>query len=44
MFPFIRTKENRWGVVYFDKIIKLDNWERSEVQAANYVFLKEKGY
>lgn len=29
---------------YFDKIIKLNNWERSDVHAANYVFLKEKGY
>ena len=29
---------------YFDKIVKLNNWERSEVQVANYTFLKEIGY
>ena len=29
---------------YFDKIIELNNWERSEVLAANYTFLKEMGY
>ncbi len=29
---------------YFDRIIKLNNWERSEVQVANYTFLKEMGY
>ncbi len=29
---------------YFDLIIKRNNWERSEVQVANYTFLKELGY
>ena len=29
---------------YFDKIIRLNNWERSEVLVANYTFLKEMGY
>jgi len=29
---------------YFNKIIKLNNWERSEVFIANYTFLKELGY
>lgn len=29
---------------YFDKIIKLNNWERSEVLVANYTFLREIGY
>lgn len=29
---------------YFDKIIKLNNWERSETLVANYTFLKELGY
>lgn len=29
---------------YFDKIIKLNNWERSETLVANYTFLKEMGY
>lgn len=28
----------------FDKIIKLNNWERSEIFVANYTFLKELGY
>ena len=28
----------------FDLIIKRNNWERSEVQVANYTFLKELGY
>ena len=28
----------------FNKIIKSSNWERSEVLAANYTFLKEMGY
>jgi predicted nucleic acid-binding protein len=31
-----------WG--HFGRIIKLNNWERSEVQIANYTFLKEMGY
>ena len=34
--------DNVW--LYFNKIIKLNNWERSEVQIANYTFLKEMGY
>lgn len=34
--------KNLWG--HFDKIIKLNNWERSEVLVANYTFLKEMGY
>ena len=29
---------------YFDKIISLNNWARSEVQASNYAFLRELGY
>lgn len=29
---------------FFDEIIKLNNWERSEVQIANHTFLKEMGY
>lgn len=29
---------------YFYKIIKSNNWERSEIQIANYTFLKELGY
>ncbi len=29
---------------YFDKIIASNNWRRSEVEAANYSFLKEMGY
>ncbi len=31
-----------WGL--FDLIIEKNNWERSEVEVANYVFLKELGY
>ena len=34
--------KNVWE--YFDKIIELNNWERSEVLVANYTFLKEMGY
>lgn len=34
--------KNIWE--HFDKIIKLNNWERSEVLIANYTFLKEMGY
>ncbi len=34
--------KNVWE--YFDKIIKTNNWERSEVSVANYTFLKEIGY
>jgi predicted nucleic acid-binding protein len=30
--------------IYFDEIIKLNNWERSEILVANYTFLKEIGY
>ncbi len=30
--------------VHFNKIIKLNNWERSEIQVANYTFLRELGY
>ena len=37
-----RLIKNIWK--HFDKIIKLNNWERSEVQVANYTFLKEIGY
>ena len=37
-----RLIKNVWE--YFNKIIKLNNWERSEVQVANYTFLKEMGY
>ena len=29
---------------HLDKIIELNNWERSEVLVANYTFLKEMGY
>ncbi|MEK6834972.1 MAG: hypothetical protein AABX61_01780 [Nanoarchaeota archaeon] len=29
---------------HFNEIIKVNNWERSEVQVANYTFLKELGY
>ncbi len=29
---------------YFHTIIKICNWERSDVQLGNYDFLKEKGY
>ncbi|MBI2655165.1 hypothetical protein HYX06_01955 [Candidatus Woesearchaeota archaeon] len=29
---------------HFDRIVKLNNWERSEVQVSNYTFLKEMGY
>ena len=29
---------------YFNKIINLNHWERSEVQIVNYIFLKELGY
>ena len=29
---------------YFDKIIMLNNWERSEILIANYTFLKEMGH
>ena len=29
---------------HFDKIIRLNNWERSEVQVANYTFLRGMGY
>lgn len=28
---------------HFERIIKLNNWERSEVLVANYTFLKESG-
>lgn len=31
-----------WPV--FEKILDLNNWRRSEVEAANYAFLKESGY
>ena len=34
--------KNVWE--YFDEIIKLNNWERSEVLIANHTFLKEMGY
>lgn len=34
--------KNIWE--YFDRIIKSNNWERSEVLVANYTFLKEMGY
>ncbi|MBI2650281.1 hypothetical protein HYX04_03125 [Candidatus Woesearchaeota archaeon] len=34
--------KNTWE--YFDKIIKSNNWERSEVLVANYTFLKKIGY
>lgn len=34
--------KNVWE--HFDKIIKLNNWERSEVLIANYTFLKDMGY
>ena len=37
-----RLIKNVWE--YFDEIIKLNNWERSEVLVANYTFLKEMGY
>ena len=37
-----RLIKNVWE--YFNKIIKLNNWERSEVLVANYTFLKEIGY
>jgi len=29
---------------HFDKVIDLNNWERSEVFTSNYTFLKELGY
>ena len=29
---------------HFDRIVRLNNWERSEVLVANYTFLKELGY
>lgn len=29
---------------HFDRIIKLNNWERSEVLVSNYTFLKKSGY
>lgn len=29
---------------FFEKIIGSNNWRRSEVEAANYAFLKEMGY
>lgn len=41
---FIKKKIIKDVWEYFNKIIKLNNWERSEVEAANYVFLKEMGY
>lgn len=31
-----------WGV--FNKIVEKNNWKRSEVEAANFVFLKKLGY
>ena len=34
--------KNVWE--HFDRIIRLNNWERSEVSVANYTFLKEMGY
>lgn len=37
-----RLIKNVWE--YFDKVIRLNNWERSEVQVSNYTFLKEMGY
>lgn len=37
-----RLIKNIWE--YSNKIIKLNNWERSEVLVANYTFLKEMGY
>ena len=44
LHEFFKNKiiDNIW--VNFDKIIKLNNWERSEIQVANYTFLKEMGY
>lgn len=41
---FYKKKEIKNVWEYFDKIVKLNNWERSEVQVANYTFLKESGY
>ena len=37
-----RLISNIWK--HFDRIIKLNNWERSEVLIANYTFLRELGY
>lgn len=48
-FSFFLYTFNKKGLIknvweYFDKIIKMNNWERSEVLIANYTFLKEMGY
>ncbi len=48
-FSFFLHIFNKKGLIknvwkYFDKIIELNNWERSEVLVANYTFLKEMGY
>lgn len=41
---FYRKKliDNVWGC--FNRIIETNNWKRSEVQIANYTFLKDLGY
>lgn len=46
LFLFERSsffnKKKIWEL--FDRIIKANNWERSEVYVANYAFLKEMNY
>ena len=41
---FYKKKLIKDVLKHFHKIIKLNNWERSEVFVANYTFLKEMGY
>lgn len=48
-FAFFLHLFHQQGIIndvwsYYTDIISLCNWERSEVQVANYTFLKEMGY
>lgn len=48
-FSFFLDKFYKKGLIndvwdYFNKIIERCQWKRSEVQIANYTFLKERGY